>query len=462
VRHETRTGGTIGAVDEHAHPPIGNNFVNNNVNMRWEFQIVVTMCLGYAMLMMCRTVVGVAGPAMLLDPELHLDTASFGAILGWGTAGNLTGKLTNGIIADKFGGTKIFISAVALAAITTIIFGTLSSNTAFFAFYFLTIFAKSAGWPSMANIIRVWFTHAKHGRVWGFVATSSRISSVATTLLISSLLLVMTWRGLFFTAGVIALAGAIILPKYLKNSWQASGELSEESEKTVDEVTAWVNAHPLNEVDALGAILVFIKSSQFWLISLGISSLAVLFEFQLFIPIYLSETFSLVPAHAGITSAAFPLGCLIAVFTAGFVYDRLSSKNIIYVFGATLVVAILCLLSLRFLGTIEWDADLELILTIGLIFLFGFAISPSYYIPMSVFSINFGGKHCGLLVGLIDAFGYAGAMAFDFIGGEVANKEGGWQDFISILIVTSFISAVIMVTFLYIDYAKSTIKNAQE
>jgi sugar phosphate permease len=63
------------------------------------------MCIGYAMLMLCRTVMGVAGPAMLLDPDLNLDTASFGAILGWGTAGNLIGKLTNGVVADKLGGT---------------------------------------------------------------------------------------------------------------------------------------------------------------------------------------------------------------------------------------------------------------------------------------------------------------------------------------------------------------------
>lgn len=433
--------------------------MKNTANMRWEFQIVVSMCMGYAMLMLCRTVVGVAGPAMLLDPNLALDTASFGAILGWGTAGNLTGKLTNGILADKIGGTKIFIAAIAMAAITTIVFGTLSSNTAFFALYFLTIFAKSAGWPSMANIIRVWFTHAKHGRVWGFIATSSRISSVATTLLLSSLLLVMTWRGLFFIAGAIALLSAIILPRYLKNSWQETGELSDESGQTVDELSVWFKSHPLNDVGALGAILTFVKSPRFWLISLGISSLAILFEFQVFIPIYLSQTFSLAPAQAGMASAAFPLGCLVAVFSAGFIYDRLSSKKVIFVFGATLVVAILCLLSLYFLGTIEWNANLELILTIALIFLFGLAISPSYYIPMSVFSINFGGKHCGLLVGLIDALAYFGAMIFDFVGGEVANKDDGWQDFILILIVTSVISTVIMVSFLYLDYTRSSLKT---
>ncbi|PCI79198.1 MAG: MFS transporter [SAR86 cluster bacterium] len=424
-------------------------------NIRWEMRIVISMCLGYGMLMLCRTVVGVAGPAMLADPALTLDTATFGAILGWGTAGNLTGKLTTGVLADKLGGSRVFIWAVALAAIATFIFGTLSTNITFFALYFLTVFAKSAGWPSMANIIRVGFVQAKHGRVWGFIATSSRISSVATTLLVSSLLLIMSWRGLFYMAGALALVSAIILPRYLKSSMQGSGKLAADAQDSTETISSWSKDHPLSKTETRAAIRVFISNPRFWLISLGVSSLAVLFEFQVFLPIYLSETFSLMPAQAGMASSAFPLGCLVAVFSGGFIYDKLSKKNIVYTMSATLIVAVLCLLSLRLLGVYDFGSGLELTLTIGLIFVFGFAISPAYYIPMSVFSIGFGGKHCGLLVGLIDAFAYFGAMMFDFIGGAVANKEGGWEDFILILIVTSMLATIIMTTFLYLDYRDS-------
>ena len=269
-------------------------------SIRWEMRIVISMCLGYGMLMLCRTVVGVAGPAMLADPMLTLDTATFGAILGWGTAGNLTGKLTTGILADKFGGSRIFVWAIGLAAIATVIFGTLSTNIAFFALYFLTVFAKSAGWPSMANIIRVGFDPAKHGRVWGFIATSSRISSVATTVLVSSLLLIMSWRGLFYMAGALALVCAVILPRYLQNSWQGSRGLDAETEWSTESISAWSKDHPLSKIETRAAIGIFISNPRFWLISLGVSSLAVLFEFQAFLPIYLSETFSLQPAQAGI------------------------------------------------------------------------------------------------------------------------------------------------------------------
>jgi OPA family sugar phosphate sensor protein UhpC-like MFS transporter len=424
-------------------------------NIRWEMRIVISMCLGYGMLMLCRTVVGVAGPAMLADPVLTLNTATFGAILGWGTAGNLTGKLTTGILADKLGGSRVFVWAVVLAAIATFIFGTLSSNIAFFALYFLTVFAKSAGWPSMANIIRVGFVPAKHGRVWGFIATSSRISSVATTVLVSSLLLIMSWRGLFYIAGALALVSAVILPRYLKSSWQDSRRFDAAVEGSTEPIATFPKDHPLSKIETRAAVRVFISNPRFWLISLGVSSLAVLFEFQVFLPIYLSETFSLPPAQAGLASSAFPLGCLVAVFGGGFIYDKLSKKNIVYTMSATLIVAVLCLLSLRLLGAYDFGSGLELALTVAAIFLFGFAISPAYYIPMSVFSIGFGGKHCGLLVGLIDAFAYFGAMMFDFIGGAVANKEGGWEDFILILIVTCVLATIIMTTFLYLDYRDS-------
>ena len=418
-------------------------------------RIVISMCLGYGMLMLCRTVVSVAGPTMLADPALSLDIASFGAILGWGTAGNLTGKLTTGVLADKLGGSRVFIWAVGIAAVTTFIFGSLTSNIAFFALYFLTVFAKSAGWPAMANIIRVGFVQAKHGRVWGFIATSSRISSVVTTILVSSLLFIMSWRGLFYIAGALALVSVFILPRYLKNSWQGIGVRTANLETSNESLANLVEDHPLSKTESRAAIGVFIRNPRFWLISLGVSSLAVLFEFQVFIPIFLSETFSLQPAQAGLASSAFPLGCLLAVFGGGFVYDNLSKKNIVYAIGASLAIAVLCLLGLRLLGEVDFGNGLELILTISLIFVFGFAISPAYYIPMSVFSIGFGGKHCGLLVGLIDAFAYFGAMMFDFIGGAVANKEGGWEDFILILIVTSIAAAIIMTTFLYLDYLDS-------
>ena len=71
---------------------------------------------------------------------------------------------------------------------------------------------------------------------------------------------------------------------------------------------------------------------------------------------------------------------------------------------------------------------------------------------MSVFSVDFGGTHCGVLVCIIDATGYLAAMAFDFLGGAVADQVDGWHQFLTILLSVSILGAVTLPLFLILDY----------
>jgi sugar phosphate permease len=69
---------------------------------------------------------------------------------------------------------------------------------------------------------------------------------------------------------------------------------------------------------------------------------------------------------------------------------------------------------------------------------------------MSVFSVRFGGKHSGMLVSLIDVFGYCGAMLFNFYGGSIA-QHYGWDVFLTGLLTISVMATLFMVTFLSLD-----------
>ena len=143
------------------------------------------------------------------------------------------------------------------------------------------------------------------------------------------------------------------------------------------------------------------------------------------------------------------------MFAGGFVYDKISKTALTATLGGMSGVGLLCLLLLWMLPNISLNPRSELVLTIGTIFLFGCAISPAYYLPMSVFSISFGGRRCGLLIGLVDAIGYTGAMVFDFVGGSVADQQGGWQSFLMILVLVSFTVTITMTLFLYMDRRQS-------
>ncbi len=181
-------------------------------------------------------------------------------------------------------------------------------------------------------------------------------------------------------------------------------------------------------------------------------SLTVLMEFQSFIGIYLKETFSLKPGIAVMTSSAFPIGCLISVLLGGFVFDVLNKKRRIFVLGGMMVVAVGCIVMLLVVPSLELTGNVGLIVSLLSIMLFGLAIAPCYYIPMSVFSVDFGGVHCGVLVGIIDAAGYLAAMTFDFLGGAAADAVDGWHHFLNILLGVSILGSVSLPLFLLLDY----------
>jgi sugar phosphate permease len=175
-------------------------------------------------------------------------------------------------------------------------------------------------------------------------------------------------------------------------------------------------------------------------------------EFQSFIPIYLKESFGLTAGIAAITSSAFPIGCLMSVLAGGFVFDMLTKKTRIFVLGGLMVFAVFCLVVLIAIPEMGMTSGLALWTALLATMFYGLAIAPCYYIPMSVFSVDFGGKHCGVLVGIIDAMGYLAAMAFDFMGGAVADEVDGWHQFLNILLTVSIIGAVVLTLFLILEY----------
>ncbi len=417
---------------------------------RFQGQVLVLSCmyLGYAALYMCRATVVISGPAMLDDPGLGLNKAAWGAIIGWGTAGTLVGKLANGILADRLGGRRVFMLSLAFCMLATGLFSRMWGLLYFSLAYCIALFAKSAGWPSMANLIRAWYPQHWRGRIWGILSSSSRFSSLFTALVLGSLLLAVSWRGVIATSALITCGVLLLLSLVLKQSPADVGLEAVASGDGHNQATP----HPLDEATLAEALLRFARSPRVWLICMSIMSLTVLMEFQSFIPIYLKETFSLTAGIAAIISSAFPIGCLMSVLVGGLVFDLLSKKNRIFVLSGMMVCAVLCVGVLLALPGLGLTGDFGLWTALLAIMVYGLAIAPCYYIPMSVFSVDFGGAHCGVLVGIIDALGYLAAMAFDFLGGAIADGVDGWHQFLNILLGTALFGSVTLPLFLLLDY----------
>ncbi|HIO79404.1 TPA: MFS transporter [Candidatus Poribacteria bacterium] len=418
----------------------------------WEMILLVCMYGAYAVLNICRTTVVISSPAMLDDPELGLNKTMWGAILGWGTAGTLVGKLTTGVMADRFGGRKVFLISIGFCMLATGIFGMMSKVFFFSIAFFIAMLAKSAGWPSMANLIRSWYPNFWRGRVWGILSSSSMSSSLFTSLAMGSLLLVVSWRWVIASSLPIAGIFTLLLFFYLK---QSPTDVGLKAMPSVDEDANNDNpqkAHHLDNATLGKALISFIKSSRFWLICLSIMSLTILMAFQSFLPLYLKEMFNLSPGKAGIASSVFPLGSMFSVVIGGFIFDQLTKKRRIFVLGGMMTLATGCIVILLSLPESNIQEASLLWIALSAVMVFGLMIAPCYLIPMSVFSLDFGGKHCGVLVGIIDAAGYSASMIFEFLGGAVADQVDGWQQFLHIILNVSIIGTITLILFLVIDH----------
>jgi len=87
--------------------------------------------------------------------------------------------------------------------------------------------------------------------------------------------------------------------------------------------------------------------------------------------------------------------------------------------GGLLAVGLASIALIRFMPELRLSSSTGLGVSVGATFIFGLAVSPAYYIPMSVFSIQFGRARSGVLIGLIDAFGYGATMVFAPLSGTV-------------------------------------------
>ena len=403
---------------------------------------VGTMYLGYAMFMVLRTIPTVAGPAMLDDPALDLDKAALFRIFAMGSLGALIGKLLGGYAADKFGGKPTFAVGLLLSAVFIAIFSASSTVWLFQLMFLLALLAKSFGWPSMAKIIGNWFPSNEYGRVWAIISTSSRAGTIAALFGLGALLAYMSWQPILLisaaTGALMVVVFAFVIKERPKDQSVVASDAPDESKAP---------PHPLDNTTLPQALVRFARSRQFWLINGSLIGLTILWEFLNVVPVYLKESLSLSSAQASMAAAAFPFGSLFAVLAGGYVFDKLSRSTTAWIMGVLLTLATGCIAVFLLMPQLDMTTISKTYLSVVLLIVFGACVSPCYYLPMSVFSIEFGGPHSGFLIALLDAIAYGMSFLFYYYIAAPAIDEGGWNLVLSLLLVISVWS--LLTTFLF-------------
>ena len=434
-----------------------------STHLRAQVKIILTMYIGYAAMMVCRQMVTILSPAMLADPTLDLTKTNIGDFLAYGTIGALVGKIIWGPLTDRIGGRSTFLLGVGLTASLVIAFGMSPNVIAFTTFSFLIYCTKSSGWPGMTKLVANWIHPNKYGRAWAILSTSSRASVVLGTLFFGWLLGQMHWRSVAYISAGLAMAILILChlflaekpadPAFLErdNYNGDDAEMEKEGAKALENL----RSHPLKNFTLLQSLLEFSTSHRVWLIIAVMMVLTCMMAFLDFTSIYLMEVYQLTPAKAAMTSAVFPLGSLGGLLLSISFYDRFSKSGIRNVLTITMVIALGCVLSLKYLPTFGFSEEMTFDLARLFLFIFGLSVSPAYYIPMSVFSIEYGGPYSATLVCLLDAFGFAASASFGFLGGRLADSSGGWNSFMNMVVLITLIATIAVWAFMHGEYKSS-------
>jgi sugar phosphate permease len=351
-------------------------------------------------------------------------------------------------MADRFGGKFTFALGLLITSVALLFFALGSSVWAFGLALFVVYLAKAAGWPAMAKLIGNWFRPNQYGRVWGILSTSSRTGTIVATLCLGAMLTWLAWRWM-----LVATAGAgifvVLLCVFGLKERPPAGPPPEPG-ASGDEPEPEKDPHPFDGISLSEAVFRCAGSLRFWLITGSLMGLTILMDFMNFIPMFLNQQVGLAENQAGMAASAFPFGSFVSVLVMGYVYDRLSRRKVSVVMGILLTLATGTILALYLMPDWSLEQDSEVALSVGLLFVFGLCISPCYYLPMSVFSIEFGGAHSGFLIALLDALGFAASMVFAWNAGSI-QELWGWDGFMGALLAISVWSILATVFFLWVE-----------
>lgn len=402
-----------------------------------QLRIIACMYVGYGAMMISRQMVTILSPALLDDKSLGFTVKDTGDLLAFGTVGAMVGKAVWGPLADRIGGRLTFLFGIVLTGLLITGFGLSYNVIAFTAFSALSYGTKSSGWPAMTKMVGNWYHPSTYGRIWSILSTSSRASVVLGTLFFGWLLSVFHWRTVAFISTGTAIAIYLVCHFFLEERPRDPDFLETPTETDDPELSAEIAGsvenrkhHPLAGTNLGQALLAFARSPRCIWVVVMLMSLTCAMALLDFTPAYLKEVFKLKPSQASMASSAMPTGSLIGLVLSIFFYDRFSKKELRFILTGALLVATACIFVLQTVPALGLSTTGQFVSALLCIGLFGISIAPAYYIPMSIFSIEYGGPHSATLVSLIDMFSFAASASFGFIAGRVAASALGWDGFL--------------------------------
>jgi len=381
-----------------------------------------------------------------------LDTASLSKL--YVVAGLFfgAGKMITVIAIDAYDTRHCLYAFILLSCVCVFCFSYVNSLTAMMIWAALNAIPQAGTYPALGKLVYEWFSAHQYGRVFTFISVGSRMGSAVTALVLGISLNYMNWRQSIQLAPVLMVFGIVITYFTLDKKLTRKGRNSKAFSNGSELFDAEAQEKKKNLGDTVSQQFYRIASStQFWLISFSSGCLLVSKGFEVFVPVYMKDLMNVDSSTAGICSSSVPLGIVVSLIMFGWKLESSSEKV------RSVAVQFLCLLnfisalSLFFISYIIelygcFNKQFCVWLNVLFFFLLGFSAGYPFYIPQSVFAIEFGGESSAKVVGFAELIQAVISSGFVLLAGEVG-EHYGWRYVWCLVSCTSFIGLMCMVGF---------------
>lgn len=399
----------------------------------WQWRILISSIIGYALYYFVRKNLSVAMPAMNRDlgiskSDLGLFLTLHGVLYGFS-------KFFHGFVGDRANARTLMATGLLLSAAANILFGLSSAVITFGIFWMLNGWVQGIGFPPCARLMTHWFPPKVLATKMAFWNISHSIGAGLVVILCGYLVaprgvtVPENWRLCFFVPATLAILGSFFLLFALRDTPpslglpEVEGTAQPKDGTTTNHasfVARQVFANPFIWIVALANFFVYIV--RYTVLDWG--------------PTFLSEVKHIELHHAGWMVAAFEISGVAGMLVSGWLTDKLFGGR-----GARTCLFSMIGAGLSVLAFWKYPGDSRLLSTALLCSAGFFIYGPQALV--GIIAANLGTKRAAATaVGLTGIFGYASTVVSGWGVGLVAEKYGWNVGFAGLLVMAALGTAL--------------------
>lgn len=296
----------------------------------WQWRIFWLLWTAYASYYLCRVNFAVAQP-LILKEFPGLTNAEVGAIPSTYAIFYAIGQVVNGTLCARWGARSMMTVALAVAALTNLLFSFTSSYGTMLALWSVNGYAQSAGWALLVQTLANWTTSERRGTVIGLISTCYTVGNVISWLLAGFLCDAIGWRAAFLVPSLILIPVALVFYLFLRNSPEEAGfppVRDDGLDPAATKTAATATTGPAAELSTSAILRLTFSNRILWILGIGFFCMnAVRYSFMNWSVQYMADFQGRSIKGSATTAVAIPLiGSLGAIF-AGWASDNWFNKR---------------------------------------------------------------------------------------------------------------------------------------